>query len=38
MGLILANNGNMLKLVSNLGFAIGAFPEDPDFKLATMVL
>ena len=38
MGLILANNGNMLKLVTNLGFAIGAFPEDPDFKLATMVL
>jgi acetyltransferase len=38
MGLILANNGNMLKLVGNLGFTIGAYPEDRDFKLATMAL
>jgi acetyltransferase len=38
MGLILANNSNMLKLVSNLGFTVGAYPEDRDFRLATMAL
>jgi acetyltransferase len=38
MGLILANNSNMLKLVTNLGFTIGAYPEDRDFRLATMAL
>ncbi len=34
-GLVLANNANMLKLMRSLGFKIKAFPEDPDFKLAT---
>ena len=37
-GLILANNPNMLRLMGSLGFAIQAFPEDPDFKLATKAL
>jgi len=34
-GLVLANNAKMLKLMRGLGFKIKAFPEDPDFKLAT---
>ncbi len=34
-GLVLANNPNMLKLMKGLGFAVKAFPEDPDFKLVT---
>jgi len=34
-GLVLANNANMLRLMRSLGFKIKAFPEDPDFKLAT---
>jgi acetyltransferase len=38
IGLILSNNVNMLKLMGKLGFAISAYPEDPDFKLATMAL
>jgi acetyltransferase len=37
-GLILANNGNMLRLMTSLGFTIRAFPEDPDFKLACKAL
>ena len=37
-GLILANNGNMLRLMISLGFTIGPFPEDPDFKLASKAL
>ena len=37
-GLILANNGNMLKLMRNLGFQIKAFEEDPDFRLAVKAL
>ncbi len=37
-GLILANNANMLRLMKSLGFSIGAFPEDPDFKLASKAL
>jgi acetyltransferase len=37
-GLILSNNSNMLRLMTSLGFAIGPFPEDPDFRLATMAL
>ena len=37
-GLILANNPNMLRLMGSLGFAIQAFAEDPDFKLATKAL
>jgi acetyltransferase len=38
VGLILANNPNMLRLMRILGFTIGPFPEDADFKLATMAL
>ncbi len=37
-GLVLAHNPNMLKLMKSLGFAIKAFPEDPDFKLVTQTL
>ncbi|MFO1327714.1 MAG: bifunctional acetate--CoA ligase family protein/GNAT family N-acetyltransferase [Rubrivivax sp.] len=37
-GLILANNHNMLRLMTSLGFTIGPFPEDPDFKLASKAL
>ena len=37
-GLILANNGNMLKLMRNLGFQIKHFDEDPDFRLAVKLL
>jgi acetyltransferase len=37
-GLILANNGNMLRLMTSLGFTLRAFPEDPDFKLASKAL
>jgi acetyltransferase len=37
-GLVLANNPGMLKLMKGLGFAIKAFPDDPDFKLVTHTL
>ena len=37
-GLVLANNPNMLRLMSGLGFAVKAFPEDPDFRLVTKAL
>jgi acetyltransferase len=37
-GLVLANNPNMLKLMRGLGFAVKAFPEDPDFKLCSQML
>jgi acetyltransferase len=37
-GLILANNTNMLRLMASLGFTIAAFPEDPDFRLASKTL
>ncbi len=37
-GLILANNTNMLRLMKSLGFTIGAFAEDPDFRLASLAL
>ena len=37
-GLVLANNDNMLRLMRSLGFAVGSFTEDPDFKLVTKVL
>jgi acetyltransferase len=37
-GLILSNNTNMLRLMKSLGFTIRAFPEDPDFRLATKAL
>ncbi|QDL55481.1 GNAT family N-acetyltransferase [Rhodoferax aquaticus] len=34
-GLVLANNTTMLKLMRGLGFAVKAYPDDPDFKLVT---
>jgi len=37
-GLVLANNPNMLRLMTQLGFAVHPFPEDPDFKLVTKAL
>ncbi len=38
MGLILASNSAMLRLMTSLGFAIGPCPEDPDFRIATKAL
>jgi acetyltransferase len=38
IGLILANNASMLRLMTSLGFTLAPFPEDPDFKLATKAL
>ncbi|MBE0549074.1 MAG: bifunctional acetate--CoA ligase family protein/GNAT family N-acetyltransferase [Rubrivivax sp.] len=38
VGLILANNTAMLRLMHSLGFTVAAFPEDPDFRIATKVL
>jgi acetyltransferase len=37
-GLVLKNNGNMLTLMRKLGFAVGNFDEDEDFKLVTYSL
>jgi acetyltransferase len=37
-GLVLANNPNMLRLMTNLGFSVRPFPEDPDFKLVVKAL
>jgi acetyltransferase len=38
VGLILANNTSMLRLMASLGFSVGPFPEDPDFRIATKAL
>jgi acetyltransferase len=38
VGLILANNSNMLRLMGSLGFTLAPFPEDPDFRLASKAL
>ncbi|HSM23146.1 MAG TPA: GNAT family N-acetyltransferase, partial [Rubrivivax sp.] len=38
VGLILANNTAMLRLMRSLGFTVAAFPEDPDFRIATKAL
>lgn len=38
VGLILANNTGMLRLMRSLGFTVAAFPEDPDFRSATKAL
>jgi acetyltransferase len=38
VGMILVNNTNMLRLMTHLGFAVAAYPEDPDFRLATLRL
>jgi len=37
-GLVLTNNGGMLKLMRGLGFTVKPFPEDPDFRLVTHAL
>jgi acetyltransferase len=37
-GLVLTHNDNMLRLMRNLGFQVGAYPEDPDFRLVTKPL
>ena len=37
-GLILANNPNMLRLMTGLGYAVQPFPEDPSFRLVTKSL
>ncbi|MFT3720744.1 GNAT family N-acetyltransferase [Pseudorhodoferax sp.] len=37
-GLVLASNPNMLKLMRALGFSVKAYPDDPDFRLATHAL
>ena len=38
MGLVLTNNAAMLKLVKGLGFDVAAYPDDPDFRIATLAL
>jgi acetyltransferase len=38
IGLILADNAPMLKLMNNLGFGVQPFAEDPDFRIATKAL
>ena len=35
IGLVLAKNTGMLKLMASLGFSISAYEEDPDFKIVT---
>ena len=35
IGLVLVNNGNMLKLMRSLGFTVKPNPDDPDFRLVT---
>ena len=37
-GLVLANNPNMLRLMTGLGYTVHPFPEDPDFKLVRKAL
>jgi acetyltransferase len=37
-GLVLANNGGMLRLMRGLGFGVKPFAEDTDFMLATHTL
>jgi acetyltransferase len=37
-GLVLANNGSMLKLMKSLGFTVKRFPEEPEFNLVTRTL
>ncbi len=38
MGLVLAHNSAMLRLMRRLGFQITPFAEDPDFKIASQAL
>mgnify|MGYP003615264041 CR=1 FL=1 len=35
IGLVLANNTGMLRLMTSLGFKISTYEEDPDFKIVT---
>ena len=37
-GLVLANNANMLRLMTGLGYTVNPLPEDPDFKLVRKAL
>jgi len=37
-GLVLTHNDGMLRLMRSLGFDVGTFPEDPDFRLVTKAL
>ena len=38
MGLILTQNTGMLRLMASLGFHVGPYAEDPDFRVATKPL
>ena len=38
IALILTGNAPMLRLMKHLGFSVAAFPEDPDFRIATKAL
>ncbi len=38
MGLILTQNSAMLRLMASLGFHVGPYLEDPDFRVATLAL
>ncbi|THU05426.1 bifunctional acetate--CoA ligase family protein/GNAT family N-acetyltransferase [Lampropedia puyangensis] len=38
IGLVLTNNDGMLRLMRSLGFTIKAYPDDPEFRLATHAL
>ena len=35
IGLVLTNNGGMLRLMRSLGFTVKPYPDDPDFRLVT---
>ena len=38
MGLVLTNNAPMLKLMASLGFHVGPYADDPDFRIVTKAL
>ena len=38
VGLVLTNNAAMLRLMRALGYSVGTFPDDPDFRLVTRAL
>jgi acetyltransferase len=38
MGLILVNNKPMLRLMDSLGFVVAAYPDDPDFRIASKAI
>jgi hypothetical protein len=35
---VLVDNAPMLRLMTHLGFAVAAYPEEPDFKLVSKAL